>query len=78
MKAKKLLDAAPDWFQRDADRYGATVDLRDSSGYRELMGDEFFEFFRAPANYEGMDGDWKWTVRRVDGLINLYAGRSKR
>ena len=72
-KAANLLNAAPGWFRKDARRCGASVDLRESSGYKKLMGDAFFRFFRSPANCEGEDGEWKWHVRRVDGLVNLTA-----
>lgn len=77
-EAAKLLNAAPAWFQRDANRHGASVDLRESSGYRQLMGDAFFRFFRTLTNCEGEDDGWRWTVRRVDGLINLTAWRTKK
>jgi len=56
--ASTLLNAAPAWFQRDANRFGASVDLRESSGYKKLMGDAFFRFFRNPANCEGEEDGW--------------------
>ena len=71
MNAKRLLEAAPQWFQSDARRYGASVDLRTTSGYKALMGTDFFAFFRDPDNADGEADGWKWSVRRVDGLINL-------
>jgi len=76
--ASTLLNAAPAWFQRDANRFGASVDLRESSGYKKLMGDAFFRFFRNPANCEGEEDGWKWHVRRVDGLINLTVKKKNR
>jgi len=73
MDVVKLLESAPGWFQREARRFGTSVDLRYSSGYLALMGQEFFDFFRNPVNCEGEAGGWKWQVRRVDGLINFCA-----
>lgn len=73
MNPVELLENAPSWFQREARRFGTSVDLRESSGYRKLMGDSFFDFFRNPINCEGEKDGWKWLVRRVDGLINFCA-----
>jgi len=77
-EATELLNAGPGGFQRDADRFGASVDLRHSSGYEALMGKAFFRFFRNPTNCDGEEGEWKWTVRRVDGLVNLTAWKVKK
>ena len=73
MKASELLNKTPGWFRRDAERYGASVDLRNSSGYKDLMGADFFVFFRDPVNADGEEDGWKWQVRRVDGLVNFTA-----
>lgn len=71
-EAEGLLDAAPEWFQRDARRHGAGVNLR-CPEYRKLMGEAFFRYFLVLEHCEGEAGKWRWQVRRVDQLINLIA-----